>query len=653
MVSFSQEEHKAQTDSLRTQVADLTAINFTLEEKVKELKTELEEKEEHITRLRETVRDLEERLEIKTKELAKAIEDLRIEKEEAKKREAKYVKMIEEQKRIIKKKEEELREKDIIIAEKQAKIEALQQEIGELKMQIKKLERELEETKKKLEDANAKIAELEKRVASLKAACEKLKKEVDVLKKRVEKLEQDAAKYVAQIAGLHENIATLEKELAATKEELAQAIAAHEADKVKWAAEKKAFEKKVSELEEDLTIVQFNLKKKEEEYDQLAEAKQKMMEEYEKTIADERESYEARISTLETEVSDLQEFKTAIESRTFADAETEVENGWFVENANAVKKSKKDSTTSAPNTAGSEGGNDGGGEGGMNSEQTQRMLSKFKTLREKLYFMRVGFERDSTEFRSGIKETLESKAAMQKELDLDVTLLRQKLDQMVEVAEAERVSISETDSAGPNRMILDLCDESICLIEHLGTSRGEVPSRLACEMVLDMNPEESVGNEDTLKGMIAADVARACGGSFDKVKVRSLRGGPVIADLILCKGLHPDGRNTMEIFKLLSNQANDPDSVLRHGEVTARAVEVRLKKCYAKQEPKKSSNLKLLQGVPLVMLDLEQVSPYVCFAILFAPIAHHLRAHGVRTACFFLASNTFLAALRKIYISPA
>jgi len=80
---------------------------------------------------------LSERLSITTAERDQAIEDLRLEKEAAKKREGGYVKKIEEQKRIIKKKDEELKQKDIIIAEKQAKIELMQQEITELKTKSK------------------------------------------------------------------------------------------------------------------------------------------------------------------------------------------------------------------------------------------------------------------------------------------------------------------------------------------------------------------------------------------------------------------------------------------------------------------------------------------------------------------------------------
>ena len=96
-------------------------------------------------------------------------------------------------------------------------------------------------------------------------------------------------------------------------------------------------------------------------------------------------------------------------------------------------------------------------------------------------------------------------------------------------------------------------------------------------------------------------------GPVDKIKVRSLREGPVIADLILCQGLHPEGKSPLEIFQHLKAQEDDSESLLRHGEVTCKAVVLRLKKGYSKNEPRKANHLKLLQGVPRMMLDLEQV----------------------------------------------
>ena len=44
--------------------------------------------------------------------------------------------------------------------------------------------------------------------------------------------------------------------------------------------------------------------------------------------------------------------------------------------------------------------------------------------------------------------------------------------QMYEIASADRVNITEIKGADANRMILDLCDESICLLDHVGTPIG-------------------------------------------------------------------------------------------------------------------------------------------------------------------------------------
>ena len=86
-----------------------------------------------------------------------------------------------------------------------------------------------------------------------------------------------------------------------------------------------------------------------------------------------------------------------------------------------------------------------------------------------------------------------------------------------------------------------------------------------------------------------------------------MREGPVVADLILCQGLHPDGQSPIETFRFLKAQVTNPDSLLIHGEVTCKTVELRLKKGYAKNEPPKTNHMKLLQGVPRMLLDLEQV----------------------------------------------
>lgn len=233
-------------------------------------------------------------------------------------------------------------------------------------------------------------------------------------------------------------IEKLEIELTTTKESLAQRIAEHEKDKVQWAEEKTAFEARVQELKDEEEALRREVQAKQDALEHLAAEKEKMMQEYEQTISQQKQSYEARIESelerqrqLEAEVGVLQEYKDAHESKVFHDAETEIDNTWFLENASSGKhKSKKSSRPST--TVESHGGEKGSGagvEGTMNEEQAQRILAKFKMLREKLYFLRVGFEQDSTEFRSGIKESMGRKAEIQAELDVDVSYLRRKLDQ--------------------------------------------------------------------------------------------------------------------------------------------------------------------------------------------------------------------------------
>lgn len=117
--------------------------------------------------------------------------------------------------------------------------------------------------------------------------------------------------------------------------------------------------------------------------------------------------------------------------------------------------------------------------------------------------------------------------------------------------------------------------------------------------------------------MVVFDASRNCphqssccvhvSGPVDKIKVRSLREGPVIADLILCQGLQPDEKSPLEIFHFLNAQVKNSDSLLHHGEVTCKTVELRLKKGYSKNEPRRANHMKLLQGVPRMLLDLELV----------------------------------------------
>ena len=172
------------------------------------------------------------------------------------------------------------------------------------------------------------------------------------------------------------------------------------------------------------------------------------------------------------------------------------------------------------------------------------------------------------------------------------------------------MSISEMDCAASNRMVLDLCDEGICLLEQLHSRHeAEAPSRLACELVLDMdyNLLEAETDINRVKNMIAEDVAKACGGASDKVKVRGLRpaDGSVVADVILCEGLHKDGINTIDIFQFLSN--DHPGSVFRQGKITHKTMEVRLKKGSIKILQRQTGQLRMLQALPDIMIDIERV----------------------------------------------
>ena len=68
-------------------------------------------------------------------------------------------------------------------------------------------------------------------------------------------------------------------------------------------------EEQVVALKQKEETLLSQVKKKEDELKGLADEKQKMMDDYEKQIAEETEAYEAQIGTLKTEVGELQAFK--------------------------------------------------------------------------------------------------------------------------------------------------------------------------------------------------------------------------------------------------------------------------------------------------------------------------------------------------------
>jgi flagellar biosynthesis chaperone FliJ len=88
--------------------------------------------------------------------------------------------------------------------------------------------------------------------------------------------------------------------------------AEHEHDKVAWAVEKQAFEEHVQQLTDEGEGLRNDLKAKGVELEELAQAKQKMMKDYEQTIAQQTEAFEARISTLESERNELLEYKVTL-----------------------------------------------------------------------------------------------------------------------------------------------------------------------------------------------------------------------------------------------------------------------------------------------------------------------------------------------------
>ena len=76
--------------------------------------------------------------------------------------------------------------------------------------------------------------------------------------------------------------------------------------------EKQAFEVHVQQLTDEGEGLRNDIKAKGVELEELAKAKQKMMEDYEQNIAQQTEAFEARISTLESERNELLEYKVTL-----------------------------------------------------------------------------------------------------------------------------------------------------------------------------------------------------------------------------------------------------------------------------------------------------------------------------------------------------
>ena len=604
------EETREEIEGYQETISKLEAANKTLDSKIVDLKSTIAEKEQNVERLRETIRGLEEKLVGAKREMEEAQEKLDKEKEDIKRREEKYLKKIEELKGSLRKIDEELKHKNREIVDLKAQVTQLEQVIAELNMQIKDLGTKIEEQQRALDEQQTQVTALEEKTSILSAANEKLQAENADKDKHIRELKAASRESDEKIEKLEKFVSEMEIKLRKTGKQLEESIEAHEVDKKRWAGEKEVMEQDAKQSKEKRDEAVANLMTKEDDYKVLVQEKQEMMDAYEKQIAGSTEAYEFRISKLTEERDALQAWKVAQVTRTFADAATEVDNDWFLENTMPTGMAKKN-RHGAP-AASVAAGKDGAGEegGGMSADQMQKVLGTFKTLREKLYFQRVGFERDSADFRSELKQSLEKRNDIQAELELDISLLRQKLDKMIEFATAQQVSISEMDGAASNRMVLDLCDEGICLLEQLHSRHeAEAPSRLACELVLDIdhNLLEAENDINRVKTMIAEDVAKACGGAFDKVKVRGLRpaDGSVVADVILCEGLHKDGINTIDIFQFLSN--DHPGSVFRQGKITHKTMEVRLKKGSIKNLQRQTGQLRMLQALPDIMIDIERV----------------------------------------------
>ena len=89
--------------------------------------------------------------------------------------------------------------------------------------------------------------------------------------------------------------------------------AEHTRDKTLWDDAKQEFQHQIQQLTRECTEIHDKFGAKVSELEELSAAKQRMMEEYEKSIADQTEAYEARIKILQDDVEELKEWKVTSE----------------------------------------------------------------------------------------------------------------------------------------------------------------------------------------------------------------------------------------------------------------------------------------------------------------------------------------------------
>jgi hypothetical protein len=112
--------------------------------------------------------------------------------------------------------------------------------------------------------------------------------------------------------------------------------------------------------------------------------------------------------------------------------------------------------------------------------------------------------------------------------------------------------------------------------------KADSEENIECEVVLDQDFAEINGVEENFKEGLVGDLTRAAQGAQHSMKIKALRAGSVIADVVIM-GMSPDGRSPLDTVHVLQSQIGQADSELMRGKYTSKVVSLRVK------EPKENT----------------------------------------------------------------
>jgi len=112
--------------------------------------------------------------------------------------------------------------------------------------------------------------------------------------------------------------------------------------------------------------------------------------------------------------------------------------------------------------------------------------------------------------------------------------------------------------------------------EQVGAARVSNGQHLSIEVTLDMNFQTAMDSQAAFSAELVQDLARALGGSTEKIKVVGMRAGSVIVVVKLEDGLFNKDTDLMAALEMLIKQVDDSTSVLKQGHHTRNVIAIRL-----------------------------------------------------------------------------